>query len=83
MRKGSRILSSVSRLVQNSGKDPCLEEIVLYNKQCHLLGGIGTMPLWSAGKRFLKGQGGVWLGFFPFSLMRALKSKIPEVERQC
>lgn len=43
-------------------RHPCLEEMVLCNEQCHLLGGAGTMTLWSAERGFLSGFMFVCLG---------------------
>lgn len=40
-------LRTTNRVVASSAKHPCLEETVLCNKQCHLLGGVGMVSLWS------------------------------------
>lgn len=67
VRGAGRILSSPGRVGgASSAEHPCPAEMALCNKQCHLLGGVGTMTLWAALHVFLKwwSCGFVWVGGF-------------------
>lgn len=68
----------------NSAKHPSPEQVLLCTKQCHLLGGVRTMPWGSALQRFRTLMCLVHSGSAVFfNLCTCFENETPEFERQC